>query len=428
MSETTRGDRDAHSHGCNATNLRTLEVVHQANRSRPRAARVLLPGIAVAAVALTGVGLSPAGEQPASAATAAADGPVTVVAAEAESVAARAEQLAEGMDVRELAGTIVMGHYGARHPDTAASYMADNRIGGFLLMGSNVTDEEQVRDFAAALAGDPSLPALVAIDQEGGGVSRLYWDDFPAGSELAEADPAEARAAFAARGSLVARAGAGVNFGIVADATDDPSSFISDRVLGTDPTGAAERVTGAVEGEAPFAQSTLKHFPGHGEVTEDSHRTIPNAEQSLEDWKATTASPFQAGIEAGAPLVMMGHLVYPSVSDQPASLSPEWYRVLREDLGFTGVAATDDLGMLLSSGDDRYADPVGNAVSAVAAGADLVVMVVRSDYDTAGQLADGIAGAVDAGIIPETRLREAAQRVLALRLELSGHSVLLPTD
>src|SRR5690606_8098448 len=130
MSETTCGDRDVRSHGCNATNLRTLEVVHQANRSRPRAGRVLLPGIAVAAAALTGVRLSPAGEQPASAA--AADGPVTVVAAEAESVAARAEQLAEGMDVRELAGTIVMGHYGARHPDTAASYMADNRIGGFL--------------------------------------------------------------------------------------------------------------------------------------------------------------------------------------------------------------------------------------------------------------------------------------------------------
>ena len=112
----------------------------------------------------------------------------------------------------------------------------------------------------------------------------------------------------------------------------------------------------------------------------------------------------------------------------PGELLLDAFELAREIRRLDMEAAPYDLGMLLSSGDDRYADPVGNAVSAVAAGADLVVMVVRSDYDTAGQLADGIAGAVDAGIIPETRLREAAQRVLALRLELSGRSVLLPTD
>lgn len=355
--------------------------------------------------------------------------PVTVVAADPDALTARAQALAADMDSRALAGTIVMGHYGTQNAATAVRYMAEARIGGFLLMGSNVPfDENRLRELTTALRGDAALPALIAIDEEGGTVTRLPWDDFPAGGDLAAADPAESSIAFAARGALVARAGAGINFGIVADETDDPYSFIAPRVLGADPQAAADRVTAATQGEAPYALSTLKHFPGHGTVSADSHWTIPVAEQSYDDWLATTAVPFRAGIDAGAPLVMVGHLVYPQVSDQPASLSPDWYRILREDLGFTGVTVTDDLGMLLSSGDPRYADPVSNAVSAVAAGADLVVQVVRSDWTTAGELAEGIAAAADAGLIPEARLRQAAERVLALRLQLAGQSIALPVD
>lgn len=378
-------------------------------------------------VVLAGLIAAPAAASPAAATTSGASEPVTIVAADADAIAARAQAIAADMDSRALAGTIVMGHYGTQTPATAVRYMAEARIGGFLLMGSNVSfDEARVRELTAALRGDRALPALVAIDEEGGIVTRLPWDDFAAGGDLAAADPAESTVAFAARGALVARAGAGINFGVVADATDDPSSFIAPRVLGPNPDAAAERVTAAAQGEAPYALTTLKHFPGHGTVTGDSHWTIPVAEQSYDDWAATTAVPFQAGIDAGAPLVMVGHLVYPQVSDLPASLSPDWYRILRDDLGFAGVTVTDDLGMLLSSGDPRFSDPVANAVSAVAAGADLVVQVVRSDWTTAGQLADGIAAAADAGLIPEARLRQAAERVLALRLQLAGQTVALP--
>jgi beta-N-acetylhexosaminidase len=382
------------------------------------------------AVTAAALGVAPGGPAPAPASAAPpADDPVAVVAAAPGDVSAAAADMAAGMDARELAGTVVMGHVGTQDPAAAARYLDANGIGAFLLMGANVpADETALRALTAALRGEGAAPPLLAIDEEGGVVTRLPWDDFPAGGELAAADPAAAETAFAARGALVARAGAGVNFGVVADVTGDASSFIAPRVLGSEPRAAAERVAAATAGEAPFALTTLKHFPGHGQVAADSHHTIPVADQSYADWRESTARPFEAGIDAGAPLVMTGHLVYPDVDDAPASLSPAWHRILREELGFGGVVVTDDLGMLLAGGDPRYADPVANAVAAVASGADLVVHVVGSGPETAGRLADGIARAVADGTLPEDRLREAAERVLALRLRLGAQTVLLPAD
>src|SRR5690606_27031445 len=140
-----------------------------------------------------------------------------------------------------------------------------------------------------------------------------------------------------------------------------------------DAASVSARVAEAVAGERGIVLSTLKHFPGHGGAPGDSHRLIPMTDMSVDAWRANEAPPFQAGIDAGAELVMMGHLRYTAVDDAPASLSPAWYRILRDELGFTGVAVTDDLTMLEASGDPAYADPTANGVAALAAGADLLL-------------------------------------------------------
>ena len=139
-----------------------------------------------------------------------------------------------------------------------------------------------------------------------------------------------------------------------------------------------------------------------------------------EAWLTSDAVPFRSGIDAGAPILMFGHLAYTSVDPAPASLSAEWHRIAREELGFDGVALTDDLGMLQASGVPAYADPVGNAVAAIAAGNDMVLAVVHSTADTAARMADGIAAAVDAGVLPAERLDDAATRVMRLRLQLAA--------
>lgn len=324
------------------------------------------------------------------------------------------------MTVAQQAASVVMGHVSGTDAAALRSYM-ESGLGGFILMGGNIpATEGELQNLTAALTVDPALPPLIAVDQEGGIVSRLDGDDFAASTSLKDSSAEDVSGAFAARGSLVARAGITVNFGTVADFTSDSRSFIYGRALGTDATSAAERVAAATTAQEQFVGSTLKHFPGHGAAPGDSHNAIPRSTMSMEEWRATEAAPFAAGIEAGASLLMFGHLSYTAIDPTPASLSATWYQIARDELGFEGVAVTDDLGMLLASGDPAYADPVANGVAAVAAGSDLVLMIAGSDAETAGQMAAGIAAAVDAGTVPAERLAEAATRVLALRLASSA--------
>ncbi|MGC5170003.1 glycoside hydrolase family 3 N-terminal domain-containing protein [Microbacterium sp. DT81.1] len=394
-------------------------------RPRFRAAILRLGGLAI------GVGLLAAAITPAAAGTSPAptDDPepehsgVRVEAASAGETAGAASARVAQMSTRERAASVVMGHVPTTDAGALRAYMQTAGIGGFILMGANIPGSEaELRGVTTALTIDPALPPLIAIDQEGGDVSRLPWDEFPSSLELKSAPPETAAAAFAGRGALVDRAGIGMNFGVVADFTDDPGSFIYRRSLGTNAADSSARVGAAVTGEAPFAASTLKHFPGHGAAPGDSHAGIPSTGMPLEQWQASEALPFAAGIDAGAPALMFGHLAYTAVDAAPATLSPEWHRIAREDLGFTGLAVTDDLGMLQSSGIPAYQDPVANAVTAIAAGNDMVLAVVLSTPDTAPRMVEGIVAAIENGALPAQRLQEAATRVTELRLNVGAES------
>ena len=346
------------------------------------------------------------------------------VAAEATAEAAgpdeRAEMLVGRMTTAQQAASIVMGHIPTTDAAALSAYMAQG-LGGFILMGANIpaTDGE-LAALTASLTVDPELPPLIAIDQEGGIVSRLPADDYAASTTLKSLPVADTAAAFSARAALVIKSGVTVAFGTVADVTADPSSFIYGRVLGTDPRSSADRVAAATAAQEPVVASTLKHFPGHGAAPGDSHHAIPSTAETLDEWRAKDAVPFVAGIDAGASLLMFGHLAYTSVDPAPASLSARWHEIAREELGFDGVIVTDDLGMLQSSGLPEYADPVANAVTAVAVGNDLVLMIAGSTADTASEIVAGITAAVDSGTIPAGRLADAATRVMALRLQSSA--------
>lgn len=343
------------------------------------------------------------------------------MAGTADSVAARATAAVAAMNLTERAASVIMGHIPTTDPATLRDYMAATGVGGFILMGANIPgSEEALREITAALTVDPAVPPLLGIDQEGGDVSRLPWDDFPSSVTLKNEPPEATELAFAGRGALVQRAGVSVNFGIVADITDDTGMFIYRRALGTTPDSGASHVAAAVVGEEPETLSTLKHFPGHGAAPGGSHRGIPSTTESYDQWRQTDAVPFAAGIEAGAPLLMFGHLAYTSVDENPATLSPEWHRIAREELGFEGVAITDDLGMLEASGLSEYRDPVANAVAALAAGNDMLLSVLGTSSDTAAELAAGIVAAVESGAVPAERLDEAAVRVMTMRLQTAG--------
>ncbi|MGV3732714.1 MAG: glycoside hydrolase family 3 N-terminal domain-containing protein [Microcella sp.] len=337
------------------------------------------------------------------------------------------EQRIAGMSLEQKVAALIMVHVPGTDPARIRGVIDAHGLAGVILMGDNVGGPAaQVGQLTAALSSEAGLPVLTAIDQEGGVVRRLREDEFPAARTIRGAPPAVAEQAFVDRSTLVSSAGVLINFGIVADVTPDSSSFIRSRTLGETPEAAAERVAAAVRGEQGRVLSTLKHFPGHGASPDDSHVSIPRSDLDLAQWRATHAVPFQAGIAAGAPLVMMGHLQFDRISAMPASLSPEWVAILRDELGFEGVIVTDDLLMLQRSGIDAYRDPYSNAVRALQAGNDLLLYVLPGDPATVGIDLDALiatlAAAVADGRIAEEQVDASLARVLALRRAASGQS------
>lgn len=330
----------------------------------------------------------------------------------------QARAAVEAMPLEVLAGQVLVAAYPGTDPAVPAGLVAAYHLGGVILMGDNVASLDQVRATAAAVqaaaaADGRTWPAVVAIDEEGGRVSRLrgLLPDLPAFAAFGAAgDDAATRARFARLGADLAAVGVTMDFAPVADVTvgaADPT--IGDRSASADPGVAARTVVAAVRGLLDGGTvPVLKHFPGHGSVTADSHVGLPVQPAGLEQLSARDLVPFRAAVDVGAPVVMLGHLdvsrLDPGV---PASLSPAAYDLLRDGLGFDGVAVTDAL--------DMGAVPVGapgeEAVRALAAGAD----VVLKPRDVAAAHA-AIVAAVESGALPRKRLEEAATRVVALQL------------
>jgi beta-N-acetylhexosaminidase len=337
-----------------------------------------------------------------------------------------ADKLA-AMTLREKIGSLLMLHRPGTDPAPLRSMIDSYGLGGLIMMGDNVpADPSQLSAVTGPLSADPGLPVLVGIDQEGGTVSRMRSDVAPGAEQLRALPPQMTTDAFASRAGLLANAGVSVNFGIVADVTADPGSFIFDRVLGTDPGSAAAHVGAAVAGERGTVLSTLKHFPGHGAAPGDSHRVIPQAGLDYPTWRTQVAPPFQAGIDAGAEVVMFGHLAYSAVDQQPASLSARWHEILRDSLGFHGITITDDMLMLQHTGLPAYADATENAIAALVAGNTMLLFVLPADpaqegIDVAG-LITGIEAAVTAGRIPEAVINDDVRRLLALRRSQSDQT------
>ncbi len=334
---------------------------------------------------------------------------------------AQATERAAQMDEEDLAGQVIIARYAGTDPASAAAMVAEYRLGGVILFADNITSPDQVRHTAEAVQEahedlDRDWPAAVSVDNEGGLVQRMSgatgdWTTFPPFAAAGAAgDEAVVAGAMAAMARELRASGVTMNFAPVADVSIGPQDpTINTRAAGSDPEVVSAAVTAAVEGFADGGVlSSLKHFPGHGALTVDSHEVLPVQPATGEELTDRDLVPFRAGIEAGAPMVMMGHIAVDAWDEGvPATLSPQAYRILREDLGFTGVAITDglDMGALTAT---RTSGQI--AVEALAAGADLLL----TPADTAGAHAAILAALAD-GTLDRDRLVQAAGRVIALQ-------------
>jgi beta-N-acetylhexosaminidase len=320
--------------------------------------------------------------------------------------------------VRELAaGVLLPGFAGtAAPPDWLRRKIADG-LGGVVLFGRNVVDDEQVAALTGALRAERD-GVVIGIDEEGGDVTRLdarIGSSLPGNHALGAADDLDLTGAVAASlGARLAACGVTVDLAPAADLSltlEDP--IIGVRAFGADPELAARHIAAFVAGlQASGVAACAKHYPGHGAATEDSHLTLPVLNRTEQELREVELVPFAAAVRAGVRAIMTGHLVVPAWGDGPATLNPAAFEVLRNSLGFTGAVITDALDMDAVSGTLGMPEA---GVRALLAGADALCVSGRhTDEATVDGLIDAVVEAVASGRLALDRLTEAAARTASI--------------
>lgn len=320
---------------------------------------------------------------------------------------------------RSVDAVLLPGFRGATLPDWVADRLRGG-LAGVCLYGENVESPSQVAALIAQVR-EAKPDAIVAIDEEGGDVTRLHYvagSPYPGAALLGRLDDVDLTASVgAAVAADLARAGADLNLAPVADVNSDPRNpVIGTRSFGADPVLAARHVAAFTRAhEAAGVATSVKHFPGHGDTTADSHLALPVVDVPLDVLRERDLPPFRAAIQAGARTVMTSHILLPQIDPSgPATFSARILGdLLRGELGFDGVVVSDALDM---AGAAEFPDEAGEigipaaAVRALAAGCDLLCLGTGG---SAEQL-DAIADAVAVSDLDPERVEDARARVATL--------------
>ncbi len=355
--------------------------------------------------------------------TAAATTPTTVAAPTRTAAAAPAPPATAAAAARactpaplaqRAARTLIVGLPGVTDATNAlVGEILDLGVGGVFLNTDNVKSKSQVIALVKGIRARAGRPVLVSTDEEPGRVSvfrELVGASASARRLAAQETPAGARQQAARVAGELAAMGIDLNLAPVADLDDGPASgIIGDRSFSADPTVAADYAYAYAAGLADGGVlPVVKHFPGQGRSSEDIHFRAASVNVTLDALQDSDLRPFDALIRAGVPAVMMNHLRYSSIDPSlPASLSPRAYELLR-GLGFRGAAITDSVGMAAVN---QTWDVAEAAVRAVSAGAD---GVLNTGGQTAKDMRHGLVAAVQVGTLDESRVNEAASRMVAL--------------
>ena len=253
---------------------------------------------------------------------------------------------------------LVIGVAGTELTAQERDWLQHDAVSGVILFKRNFASRQQIAELSAAIRAAAPRPLLICVDQEGGRVQR-FREGFSAlpplqGFDSLYAQDPEAALALAEQhawlmASEVRASGVDLSFAPVVD-LGRGNRAIGDRAFSADPEVVAAFTRAYVRGMHSVGMAaTLKHFPGHGSVLEDTHVAAASDPRDLDALRALDLVPFVAGIDAGADAVMMAHVVYPQVAPEPAGYSSRWIQqILRGEMGFRGVVFSDDIGMAAS--------------------------------------------------------------------------------
>jgi beta-N-acetylhexosaminidase len=315
----------------------------------------------------------------------------------------------------DVAATLQPGFPGTDLPEWLVRAHAEGLV-SVCLYGDNVGADGLAR--LCATLHDRMPGVLLAVDEEGGDVTRLHY---PAGSTAVGNavlgrldDPATTRTVAAGIGHELAALGIGLDLAPDVDVNSSPDNpVIGVRSFGDDPALVSAHAAAWVEGlQSTGVAACAKHFPGHGDTVVDSHHGLPRVDVTLEVLQERELAPFRAAVTAGVAAVMTSHIIVSAIDPhRPATFSHTVIGVLRDDLAFAGVLVSDALDMAGASADTGIPEA---AVRALVAGVDLLCLGSGTSQETYESVHAAVVAAVHSGRLPESRVAEAAARVRAL--------------
>lgn len=293
-------------------------------------------------------------------------------------------------------------------------------VGGIILFARNIESIEQTKTLIADSKKNTKVPLFISVDEEGGSVARIgqnsnmHTTSFPSMEEIGAMDDEEYVYNMGVTiGKEIKELGFNLDFAPVADVkTNEYNTEIGDRAFGNEPNLVSRMVKQVVKGlQEQNISATLKHFPGHGSVSGDSHTSPVNADTDLLGLRSTEFKPFKAGIDAGVDFVMVSHISISKVTEStvPAIMSKLVIQnMLRQELGFEGIVITDamDMGAIT----EKY-KPGDAAVKAIKAGVDIVLMT--PDLEEAYK---SVLDGVKSGEITEKQITESVQRIMETKI------------
>jgi beta-N-acetylhexosaminidase len=309
--------------------------------------------------------------------------------------------------------------------DEIKSEIKNKHIGGVILFAENFKSKAQSTHLISTMQEQAEIPLMISVDQEGGLVTRIpFMPQMPGNMALgATNNPALAKEVGIGIGSELRSLGIHVNFGPVLDVNNNPNNpVIGVRSFGDDPNRVIELGQAYMEGlNEAGVLAVGKHFPGHGDVSLDSHFVLPTSNKTIEDLQNLELKPFKSLIDSGIQGIMTAHIAFPSIESEtvkskkdglpielPATLSPKIItNILRNDLSYQGLIFTDAMDM------KAVANHFGTAeasIRAIEAGVDIVLMPENLQHAF-----DGILEAVKKGRIKEARIDESVKRILQVK-------------
>jgi beta-N-acetylhexosaminidase len=317
---------------------------------------------------------------------------------------------------RDVAGLFCVGFEG-KAPSREVLELVRRGVHGVILFARNVEDAEQVAGLVAELKRAAGRPLLVSVDQEGGRVARLRapqgFTELPPMRALGDTGDEElARATGALLGEELRAVGIDQDYAPVVDVDSNPANpVIGDRAFSRDPETVGRLGAALAQGlQSAGVAACAKHFPGHGDTSQDSHLELPCLPHAMERLERVELAPFRALARAGVAAVMTAHVVFEALDPvRPATLSPKVMGLLRERVGFDGCAISDALEMKAVA--DHF--PLEEAApGAVAAGVD--ALLVCQSAEVQHRAIDLVRAAVERGELTAARIAEARGRIARL--------------